>query len=108
MNQILMVEDKKKKKNKSSSKNIEINNIVRFFAIVLIVFGLTIIGHSSYGIYIDSKGNNVNDLPTIKVTRVNDTLLIDIESKYIIDNKQEILNNEFYFYIQRKDIPYNL
>ena len=95
MNQILMVEDKKKKKNKSSSRNIEINNIVRFFAIAIIVFGLTIIGHSSYGIYIDSKGNNVNDLPTIKVTRVNDTLLIDIESKYIIDKfKYSWLNSE--------------
>lgn len=95
MNQILMVEDKKKKKNKSSSRNIEINNIVRFFAIAIIVFGLTIIGHSSYGIYIDSKGNNTKDLPKINVTRVNDTLLVEVESKYIIDKfKYSWLNSE--------------
>ena len=52
MNQILMVENQKKKRNRSSSGPVEIEKIVRFFAIALIVFGIFFIGHGSYAIYI--------------------------------------------------------
>ena len=41
MNQILMVEDKKKtKKSKKSSGPIEIKNIIRFFAIIIIMLSI--------------------------------------------------------------------
>ena len=47
MNQILAIDNKKKnKKVKRSSTNIEIKNIVMFFAIAIIVFGLFLIVHS--------------------------------------------------------------
>lgn len=88
MNQILMVENKKKNKSKKSkvvSAPIEIKNIVRFFAIVIIVFALCIIGHSSYAIYRDAKGNNTDNLPIINISRVNDTLIVDVQSDYIIN-----------------------
>ena len=86
MNQILMVEDKKKKKRKNlNSSSIAIKNIVVFFSIAIIVFALCIIGHSSYAIYRDSKGNNVENLAQIDMTRKNDTLLINVESDYIIN-----------------------
>ena len=86
MNQILMVEDKKKKKRKNlNSSSIAIKNIVIFFSIAIIVFALCIIGHSSYAIYRDSKGNNVENLAQIDMTRKNDTLLINVESDYIIN-----------------------
>ena len=59
MNQILMIENKKKnKKHKNNSGAIEIKNIIRFFAVAIIVFGLFIIGHSSYGLYINARGTS--------------------------------------------------
>ena len=88
MNQILMVENKKKRKSKKIKNNsgpIEIKNIVRFFAIVIIVFSLCIICHSSYAIYRDAKGNNTENLPIINISRVNDTLIVDVQSNYIIN-----------------------
>ena len=87
MNQILVLENKtKKKKNKSRrSGPIEIKNIVRFFAVVLIIFAMVMIGHSSYAIYRDAKGNNTDELAEINITRVNDTLLVDVQSTYVID-----------------------
>ncbi len=87
MNQILVLENKtKKKKTKTmSSGPADIKNILRFFAVVLIIFAIVMIGHSSYAIYRDAKGNNTNDLANISITRVNDTLLVDVQSTYIID-----------------------
>lgn len=85
MNQILMIDNKNKKKNRTSSGPVEIRNVVRFFAIILIVFGLCIIGHSSYGMYINAKGNNTENLPQINISRYNDTLIVNVESVYNID-----------------------
>ena len=87
MNQILMTENKtkKKKKHRSSSGPIEIKNIVRFFAIVIIVFALCIIGHSSYALYRDTKAGNTENLADVNITRVNDTLIVDVTSPNIIE-----------------------
>lgn len=88
MNQILMVENKNKTKNKRNrgkSGPAEIKSVIRFFAIVIIIFGLCIIGHSSYAMYIDAKGNNTENLPQINVSRINDTLIVDVQSVNIID-----------------------
>lgn len=86
MNQILMVENRNKKnKNKRNSGPVEIKNIIRFFAVVIIIFGLCIISHSSYAIYRDSKGNNTENLAQISISRINDTLIVDVNSEYIID-----------------------
>ena len=97
MNQILMVENNKSKKNKKEKKKktkmprgtntgpIEIKNIIRFFAVVIILFSLCIIGHSSYAMYVDAKGNNTDDLPKVTITRKNDTLIVNVESVYVID-----------------------
>lgn len=87
MNQILVLENKtKKKKTKTMhSGPADIKNILRFFAVVLIIFAIVMIGHSSYAIYRESKGNNTNNLANISITRVNDTLLVDVQSTYIID-----------------------
>ena len=87
MNQILMVENKSKNKKKArkSSGPAEIKSVIKFFAIVIIVFGLFIIGHSSYAMYISSKGNNVENLPQISISRVNDSLIVNVQSEYIVD-----------------------
>lgn len=86
MNQILMVENKKKKKNKISSGPVEIANIVKFFAIALIIFGLFFIGQGSYAIYKESKGKNTNNLPVVSMERANDTVIIKAKSSYKIEN----------------------
>lgn len=88
MNQILMVENKKEKKKKRKGGNsapADIKSIVRFFAIVIIIFGICIIGQGSYAMYRDSKGNNTDDLAKISITRENDVLLVSVQSTYIIE-----------------------
>lgn len=84
MNQILVMEDKKKKKSKSRSNQIEIANIVRFFAIVIMIFGLCLIGQSSYAMYKDSIGKNTKNMPSVNITRINDTAQISVKSTYDI------------------------
>ena len=58
MNQILVLENKAKKKKTKimSSGPADIKNILRFFAVVLIIFATVMIGHSSYAIYREAKG----------------------------------------------------
>lgn len=86
MNQILMVEDKKKsKKTRGTSTPTEIKTIVRFFAIAIIVFAVFIISHSSYALYVDAKGNNTSNLAEVGITRKNDTLIVNVESEYTVE-----------------------
>lgn len=92
MNQILVLENKAKKNKKNKFKKrgggsgqIEIKNIVAFFAVSIMMFAFVMIGHSSYAIYRESKGRNTNDIPTISIARENDVLLVSVESTYVID-----------------------
>lgn len=86
MNQILMMEDKKKKKSKSNSGPVEIANIIRFFAIILIILAISFIGQGSYAMYKESKGKNKNNLPVVSMQRINDTIMIKATSEYQIKN----------------------
>lgn len=83
MNQILMIDNKKKK---STKHHAEVKSIVRFFAIVIIIFALCIIGHSSYALYRDARGNDTSDLANVTMTRVNDTLIVNVSSARVIEN----------------------
>lgn len=87
MNQILMVENKKKKKRKKSNSGpVEIRNIVIFFSIVIIIFGISLIGQGSYAIYKESKGKNTKDIPVVNISRVNDTAIVSVNSTNKIMN----------------------
>lgn len=77
MNQILMVENKKKK---SGSKPADIMNVIKVFVVLLIVFGMCFIGQGSYAIYKESKGKNIKDLPTVNIERRNDKAIIKVRS----------------------------
>ena len=78
MNQILMVENKKKKK--SGSGPADIKNVIIVFLISLIIFGVFYIGQGSYAIYKESKGRNNKNLPVVNIERVNDKAIITVTS----------------------------
>lgn len=84
MNQILMIENKKKKNRNSGPA--EIGNILKFFAVALIIFGVFFIGHGSYAIYKDAKGKDTKNLPTLSMERVNDEVVIKATSDIKIKN----------------------
>ena len=95
MNQILMIENKKKskKKNRGGSGPVEIKSIVMFFAIFLIAFGVFLIGQGSYAIYREAKGSNTEDLPFVSLSRVNDTIVVDVSSRNEIEKLKYSWNN---------------
>lgn len=75
MNQILSVESpKKEKKNKRKNGGvIEIEKILKFFSIVILVFGVFMIGSGSYSMYQTSKIANLSAEPTIYVQETSAT-----------------------------------
>ena len=85
MNQILSVEppkpDKPKKEKKQKMRNnsgggtIEIEKIVRVFAIVLIIFGIIMVASGSYSMYQGTQTGNTEAKPTISVQEVSETQL---------------------------------
>lgn len=85
MNQILVMENKKKKRSRNTGPA-EIENILKFFVIALIVFGVLFIGHGSYAIYKDAKGKDKKNLPILTMERVNDEVIIKATSSIIIKN----------------------
>ena len=82
MNQILMVEKKKKEpKQKKQSRGgaIETKGIVRFFAIVIIIFGLVLVGEGSYAMYKEVADKNPANQPKVMVSREGDKVIISVE-----------------------------
>lgn len=96
MNQILYSENlnnnqnngkKKSKKNKQKNKNnyekgtkqLEITSIVKFFAVIIVLFGICVIGVVSFSWYKNTKENNANATkPTINIASENDKLLLTV------------------------------
>lgn len=75
LNQILSVESpKKEKKVKMKNKGpVEIDKIVRFFSITILIFGIFMIGTGSYAMYQNSQAMNSQAKPTIYVENVSET-----------------------------------
>ena len=74
MNQILMFQS-----NESSKK--QINNVVKFFGVVILIFGLIFIGEGIWG-YIDLKNRDVKiETPEMHVERMNDYIAVNVSSK---------------------------
>ena len=67
--QILSVESpKKEKKNKTRRTGpIEIEKIIKFFSIAILLFGVFMIGSGSYSMYQDSKSEGESNKPTIEI-----------------------------------------
>lgn len=80
MNQILMTENKKKrKKQKNGGGTIEIKGIVRFFAIVIMIFGISLAGQGVYAIYKESEDRKPSNMPSVTISRLNDTAILYVE-----------------------------
>lgn len=82
MNQILMVEKKKKEPKQKKQGNggaIETRGIVRFFAIVIMIFGIVLAGEGSYAMYKDMADKNPANQPKVIVSRENDKVIINVE-----------------------------
>lgn len=82
MNQILVTEKSSNSKNKIKSKNknrIEIAPIIRFFAVCIMMFGITMIGQGSYAIHQNNEDRKPQNIPYITVARINDEAVIYVE-----------------------------
>ena len=95
MNQILATEnkEKKKKKRKSTQDPMGINGIVRFFAITIMIFGIVLVGESSYAVYKNIDDRRPANIPTVVVGRVNDKIIMRIEHNEVISKITYSWNN---------------
>ena len=73
MNQILYVGEIK------GNGPIAIKSIVKFFAIIIIAFGIILIGKGSYAIYKNIEINSGDNIPVVYMNRVNNTVVIKAE-----------------------------
>lgn len=78
MNQILSIENnnKKNKRSKGTQTQPGIESIVKFFAIVILIFGLCMIGTGSYSMYKDSVGKQETSKPTISIQNLSETEIV--------------------------------
>ena len=74
MNQILSVDNTKKSKGyRNSSGPLEINTILKIFAIAILIFGVFMVGSGSYSMYKDSQKSLANAKPTIHIEDRSET-----------------------------------
>lgn len=97
MNQILAVENKEKEKVKTkkirTGRPIEIKGIVMFFAVIIMVFGLTLAGQGSYALYKDIDDRKPENIPYVTIGRVNDKAIVQISSNIEISKLVYSWNN---------------
>lgn len=74
MNQILYVGDNK------NNGPVAVKSVIKFFAIVIIIFGIILIGEGTYSMYKGIVANSSNNIPTVYMNRVNDTVVIKAEN----------------------------
>ena len=74
MNQILYVGDNK------NNGPVAVKSVIKFFAIVIIIFGIILIGEGTYSMYKGIVANSGINIPTVYMNRVNDTVVIKAEN----------------------------
>ncbi len=95
MNQInnSTVKTKIKTKTTKSGKPIEIEGIIKFFAIALLFFGVVFIGQGSYAIYKEADDKKIENIPSVIIGRVNDKAIVRIENSIEISKLVYSWNN---------------
>ena len=78
MNQILStgMPNKGRNKSKNSQGTVDIHAVMKFFVIVLLFFGLFIVGTSSYGLYQNMNEGLTSSIPTITVEKEDETTVL--------------------------------
>lgn len=88
MNQILATENNPEKKKTSNSKPADVKNVVRFFAIALIVFAVLLIASGTYAL-IRNKNSQVQNqnasVPIVTITQEGSNAIIQIKHDKPID-----------------------
>ncbi len=82
MNQILMIEKKRKQekvKRQSSGRPMEVKSIVRFFAIIIAIFGIALVGEGTYAICKEAADKDPANQPKVMVSRAGDTVILNVE-----------------------------
>lgn len=78
MNQILYTNNTKKK-----GGPLEINTVLRIFAILCIVFGLILVGQASFAMFTQEETSQ--SVPLVEITQENSKLLVSVKHDKIID-----------------------
>ena len=107
-NQILSVSSVQKTK-KSSSSNIEINKIVKFFVIILIIFGISCVSVAGYAFVQNNNISFSGSRPEENVEKQNESLVVIAKSKKGIekitykwnDEEEQTINAEGKDYIEQ-------
>ena len=96
MNQILSVENTKKTKKKRSNNGapIEVNKIVMFFAIVMLIFGIMMTGTGAYAMFQNSKISSESMKPTIAIEQTATELKIQVTHNKELQKVTYNWNNE--------------
>ena len=96
MNQILAIENRKKEKKSKKQRNngpIEIKGIVRFFGIVIMIFGIVLAGQGSYALYKEIDDRKPANIPYVGIGRVNDEAILYVEHNVEISTITYSWNN---------------
>ena len=119
MNQILstgMPNNGKDKKNKNRTKNnyqgpADVRSVTKFFVVILMFFGIFMIGTASYGLYRNSNEGVTSAIPTITVEEQDEsTLLLTVIGEndisqivyYWNDGEQNTINGNNRKYIEQE------
>jgi len=97
MNQILSVDNGSRKDRNNTYKNngpIEINSILRFFAIAILVFGILMIGTGSYSMYQEKSAASLTKPPIFVEETLETELILKIKHDKALSKVTYNWNNE--------------
>ena len=83
MNQILVTENITEKRQKVKSQKageINIESIIKFFAITIIIFGLVLSGNGSYALIKDIQNQKTKDIPVVTTERKGNSLKLVVKN----------------------------
>lgn len=96
MNQILYTEKSR------NSNSLEINTIIKIFAIVIMVLGIVLLGKGTYGMISSSKDGQTATEPVVSIQEINGKLQINITHNKSIDKIIYTWNNAEEIVLQGK------
>ena len=107
MNQILAIDNSDrgkeyKSKQKKSRGPVEISKILKFFSIILIVYGVLMIGTGSYSMYKNSQGSSSTKATIYMSEPIGTEITINADSYTLINENRLNLDVKFLIHQVRK------